>query len=239
MIQSRNALSQTALAEPLSPELALVDPELASRAREHLGSPGSTVLRRIRDPEAGAPRRESSAAPDLAQSMAPASEPDVRPPYESRRRPGQRSPRTLMAAAALTLAVVGGITAVQATSEGGRLGPGSAPTADTMTKDAGVKGAVHRANKGRRRGIAPNTRMLAWPEAQGASSYLVEIFTMGQRVFEASLEARRLDLPNRWTYRGRRFRLTPGTYQWRVRPVFGSSPPTLGEPIVRSSWIVR
>jgi hypothetical protein len=85
----------------------------------------------------------------------------------------------------------------------------------------------------------PATRTFVWPPQPRATFYRVEFFKRGRKVFQASPATPRLTLPPSWIYRGRRFRLTRGTYQWRVRPAFGRRPGRLGAQITRSTWIVR
>jgi hypothetical protein len=47
----------------------------------------------------------------------------------------------------------------------------------------------------------------------------------------------RIELPLRWVFRGRQFRLTPGTYRWEVRAAFGPrSRPRYGKLITQSTW---
>jgi hypothetical protein len=86
----------------------------------------------------------------------------------------------------------------------------------------------------------PQPRVFVWPAAKGALYYKVQFFRWGKEVFEALPSAPRLGLPVRWVYKGRRLRLVPGTYSWRVLPAFGSRVhPHYGDPIVRSIWVVK
>ena len=78
-----------------------------------------------------------------------------------------------------------------------------------------------------------------WLPVRGASHYRVEFFRGRKKIFEARPSKARLELPERWTYRGRRFRVTPGRYRWSVRPGFGSpSAARYARAIVRSAWVV-
>jgi hypothetical protein len=84
------------------------------------------------------------------------------------------------------------------------------------------------------------TRVFVWPAVAKATFYKVEFFRHGARIFVAWPSETRLILPLRWTYHGRRFRLTRATYHWRVRPAFGSrSRPRYGIPSTRSTLVLR
>jgi hypothetical protein len=62
--------------------------------------------------------------------------------------------------------------------------------------------------------------LLVWEAKRGASYYNV-ILVRGRRVFSAWPVQARLQLPRSWTYRGRRYKLRPGTYSWFVWPGHG------------------
>ena len=75
---------------------------------------------------------------------------------------------------------------------------------------------------------------------KGASFYKVDFFRGKALVFEAFPAKARLDLPMRWTYRGRQHRLLPGAYRWQVRPGFGlRGRARYGAPVTRSVWVFR
>jgi hypothetical protein len=63
--------------------------------------------------------------------------------------------------------------------------------------------------------------LLVWAPKRGASYYNV-ILVRGRRVFSAWPVQARLQLPRAWKYRGRRYKLRPGTYSWFVWPGYGS-----------------
>jgi hypothetical protein len=62
---------------------------------------------------------------------------------------------------------------------------------------------------------------LVWAPKRGASYYNVTL-TRGRRVFSAWPVKARLQLPRAWKYRGRSYKLRPGTYSWFVWPGYGS-----------------
>ena len=173
--------------EPLSPELALVDPDLARRAREQLST-------------------TSLDSETVARAVAPS----------AARRPARR----VLSWAFVGIAVVAGIAlAVSAATRSERRTvprQASAPT---------TKGAERR---------------FVWVPTVRASYYEVEFFRDGIRIFEARVERPAVTLPPHWTYAGRRYALTRGLYEWRVRPGFGRSGGAhLGRAIVRSTLVVR
>jgi hypothetical protein len=59
--------------------------------------------------------------------------------------------------------------------------------------------------------------LLVWTPKRGASYYNV-ILVRGRRVMSAWPIRARLQLVRSWTYRGRRYKLRPGTYSWFVWP---------------------
>jgi hypothetical protein len=83
-------------------------------------------------------------------------------------------------------------------------------------------------------------QVFVWLPVQGARRYKVQFFRSGKKVFEATTSKARLTLPRRWTFGGRRFELTPGSYRWLVRPGFGPrSSIRYGKAVVASSWTVQ
>jgi hypothetical protein len=84
------------------------------------------------------------------------------------------------------------------------------------------------------------TRLFVWLPSRGARYYHVQFLKGRRTVFEAWPTDARVTVPLRGTFRGRRFAFTDGRYRWIVRPAFGPrSSGRYGEPIVRSTWVVR
>jgi hypothetical protein len=82
--------------------------------------------------------------------------------------------------------------------------------------------------------------VLAWPAKPGAVAYRVTLLQRGRPILERRTRVARLTLPVRWRYEGRRHQLVPGgTYRWLVRPLrrVGS---TLrpGEPVVDAVYVL-
>jgi hypothetical protein len=87
----------------------------------------------------------------------------------------------------------------------------------TKTLDYVARGALLNPAPGERVTRPP---LLIWSAKRGADYYNV-ILVRGRRVFSAWPVRARIQLPRSWAYRGRRYKLRPGTYSWFVWPGFG------------------
>lgn len=238
--------------EPVSPELALVDPELARRERARIEageSTGATTPLHRDEAEPSLRERLIAAGAD-PQGLVPATLAADREDLPTRVRQGGRPRRSWGWQVPAGIAVVGLIAVSVAFLLGQDVGTTETqptvaprPAEDTNRPAASPTETAARppASKRPRRPAppTPTTRTFVWPPVAAATFYRVEFFTRGRKVFEASPTKPRLTLPARWRYRGRAFRLSRGTYRWRVRPAFGRSSPRLGAPITRSTWTVR
>lgn len=65
--------------------------------------------------------------------------------------------------------------------------------------------------------------VFAWAPAAGARSYRVWLYRGDRLVYAAVTKRPRLELPRRWRFGGRSFRLASGRYRWYVWPLFGPS----------------
>jgi hypothetical protein len=209
--------------DELTPELALVDPELAQRAREKL----PTV-----QPQAVVER-----------TVAPS------PPVATR---GRRVGRVLVVSIAVLGAVGAGLAvpavlledrttapspaaplAVQ-TADPTEAGPGAATPASPapLETQAGAGGNTAEA-------AAAGPRAFGWVPVARASHYHVAFFRGDQKIFETWPRRPPLVMKPRWTFEGRRFSLSPGEYRWVVRPGFGPrSAARYGKPIVDASLLI-
>jgi hypothetical protein len=177
--------------EHVSPELALVDPELASALRAGL---------------ARAPRPSSPAAPG-ARIRVPAPAPPARPAW----RAAAVASAILVALFVLVDLRVGGRNEGAPGVETAQLG--------TVPPSTGRKPG-QTAPKGRKpTPAAPASRRFAWAPVAGASGYEVEFFRGESRVFSGRSSRAALTLPARWRIAGRRESLTPGRYRWYVWPI--------------------
>jgi hypothetical protein len=175
---------------PLSPELALVDPDLSARARVMLADPPDTLEALRRRP------------------LVPHSDkPVVVAPTRLR---GARRPSSLMIGVAI--AVIATVLLADVRVEFGRNGAaaeppsnvGSSPqmtTAVTQPPKAPRAASPSRAAK-----AEPLIRRLAWAPVAGASGYRVEIFRGARRVYVANTTEAFATVRT----------LRPGEYRWYV-----------------------
>ena len=188
--------------EPVSPELVLVDPELARRERAQLREP--------------APVRAASAAvarpPHVRAAPAPARDP------RSQAAPSRRvrHSRLVIVTAVLALAVL--VVQYWLQHESPEPILGDAPTRTAARPGARDTGVAPPASPSKR-SIGPGAttvRTLAWAPVAGATGYELQLFRGAKRVFVTRTTRPRLTLPERWRYVGRVVRLEPGRYRWSV-----------------------
>ena len=286
--------------EPVSPELALVDPDLARYARERLPDPSAerlppvTESRRERaapPPSASPPQEILSAGAGAEQlhdevgttaAFTRAEDPSEFADSASVSAPSRTfllvSAVLILAAVALAIITLdrpaddsipvqgpaqGGIPAASAVKEARAAKPKPAPARPQKQSRQGGAPSTTRANPpastaGSRRETTPRppaatrpakahpiptrsrafgTRVFIWAAAEHATAYKVGFFRDGKQVFEALASGPRLELPLRWVYHGRRYRLKSGTYSWTVWPAFGRrGNARFGQPIVNSTW---
>jgi hypothetical protein len=239
--------------EPLTPELALVDPELARRARERLPEP--------QEQQRGARPRvvaRSESGPTPATIL-------VEPPRRqggAARRPRRRRARRLLLVLVLVAAAAAAIVRVEplkrffwqsrqaaVTPTTGPPATVSPPRTPSAPSTAGAAPTTPQATKRRRDSATPprhatppsaSTRTFVWPPVAKASYYLVSFYRGGRKIFQARPSSARLVLPARWTFKGRRYSLVPGRYAWRVRPGYGRGGRVrYGPAIVRAKLVIQ
>jgi hypothetical protein len=235
--------------DPLTPELALVDPELARLARDRLPPPGETP---------SSPGRPSSPHKDVEETSAKKKR-EVHAP--SARRRG----RVFLGALGVALAAIAVYAlapdstvreeaanrapknAASRINRHGKPRESTRPTAraaganaPTVPRHSGVLGTTAQTRAKSERPRPFSTPVFIWPAVSDASFYKVEFFRRGREVFKALSSRARLELPTRWVYRGHRYQLLAGIYTWKVSPAFGSrSRLRYGNPIVRSTWVAQ
>jgi hypothetical protein len=207
----------------ISPELALVSPELAERARALLPPPGVPVWRdRVR------------AEPELPLE-APPPEPEHLQPSTSQHRvlvwTAERFLPSMVAGAAAVVATVALTMVADAVRPGVKSSAATTPLAARQNTRAE---ALEKP-----RAPAPVLRVLRWRARPGAAFYDVQVFRGSEKVFEAWPAVARLDLPARWTFRAKAHRLEAGTYRWYAWPAyFVNRRPKYGARIVQAAFTV-
>jgi hypothetical protein len=224
--------------DELTPELALVDPELAERARERLADVPDRAAVAEPDFEAAPvvakiPTAETAA--DVVRHEPIAAEPDEAEPHEP---PVPRRRRWIGRALVVAVAVVGAIgvaLVVPAVLLEDRTASPSAdtplavptapvgaappqPDAASPTPDAA---ATNEAN-GPEAPAAGGPRTFGWVPVDGARHYHVAFYRGNEKIYETWPRRPRLVLEPQWTFKGQSFTLSPGQYRWVVRPGFGS-----------------
>jgi hypothetical protein len=186
-------------AEPVSPELVLVDPELALRERARLRGPTPILASAV-----AVKPTHMRAAP------APARPPSQRAPTR------RRHSRLIVWAAGLALGVLGLQYMLQHESPQPVLGDAPVrPAAGTGSPDPNVAPAASLPRQSIGLG-ATTVRTLAWAPVAGATGYELQLFRGSKRVLVERTTRPRFTLPGRWRHAGRTVRLEPGKYRWRV-----------------------
>ena len=184
--------------QTISPELALVDPVLATEARARLADPGALVPR------------------DAARTAVPFRPIRHMPDSSVRRR--ETSTRVLVGVAGVTILVLllfdvrveVGKRQASAEPQTPQTAPTIAPTPKPRT--AGARPTPQPQRK-------PLERKFAWAPVAGATAYHVEFFREQDRVFIQDTTAPDITVPAQWTYRGSKRSFHAGEYRWYVWPI--------------------
>ena len=221
--------------EFVSPELVLVDPELAASARARLPD---------RDLPSPSPRLVSTEGgnenADLLRALSDAALTSLDEHVETDAR-RNRSWRLLVSVAAVTVVglllfdvrVLVGKTPASAkrpelerTSITPRISP-PGQTPETGRQEKRSRGSLGQ----------PAPRRFAWAPTPGAVGYHMELFSGTVRVFSAGTARPELTIPARWKHRGNDRSLRPGEYRWYVWPVISGR--RASQAIVQAELVVR
>lgn len=220
--------------ELLSPELALVDADLAASARARLHDPGafypatSTANARARSTTPAVPL-PSTSAPTLAPVEPPAAgQARVATPPAPPAWP-QNVVRLGLATVGLFVAatVASGALSSSGTEDAGatRASPAPAPLLGTPLRSGSAstppRAAAPAPKQPQTQRVAARqpARTFAWAPVQGARAYEVQIFRGARLVLLSRTRQPRLTLRPAWRYAGAAFAITPGAYRWYVWPV--------------------
>ncbi len=247
----------------VSPELVLVDPELAQRARlqpptGRVDEPTPATVVDARQVEEGNVR--SGKAPEAAESRHPGAgataSAEQAVPSWSRRVLRSRIVLVLAFASlglvALTIPSlhrqspysISTVARKQAVTADGKNSAGSRQSSPLSSTSARPQAHRREGQLRGRRGVAriarrQPARVFVWIPVPEASDYRVQFFKGGKKILEAHASRARLAVPPHWFYGGRRFSLSHGRYLRIVRPGLGSrGARRYGPAIVRSLLVV-
>jgi hypothetical protein len=88
-----------------------------------------------------------------------------------------------------------------------------------VTRPAPTRSALTKPALGARVKTPP---LLAWRAVPKATYYNVQLFIGGQKILTVWPKGTSFQVPRSWRFRGRTYRLTPGTYRWYVWPGLGA-----------------
>jgi len=203
-----SAAAGRAMGEPISPELVLVDPELAHRARAALGQHDATLHRADSAPEhrarAAPPQDERQDVGPLHTEVTP-----IRP---------LRPPRNRCVVPSLLSGLLGALIVALAISfkstPGYYMPPVPSTDSDAATQPPATVAPATTSES------APSKRArVSWKPERDAVGYEVALVRGSRTLYRAYSLQTSLELPARWSFRGREYALDPGVYRWLVWPV--------------------
>jgi hypothetical protein len=206
-VNSTDVSARGHAADVVSPELALVDPELALAARALLRSSAELAHPRLHARTTGG--RAAFAGWTRREPVDPVRE------SPSRRLLVGVAAATMLALLLFDVRVEVGERPAAADSNSSRVRVhNTAPTMPTPASAPRPRAHVHAKARAA-------DRRFAWAPVEGASGYHVEFFRGTTRVFAKETTRPLLNVPAAWTFEGTKRTLSPGTYGWYVWPIVG------------------
>ncbi len=218
----------TRATEVVSPELVLVDPQLALRARASLATPVRAVH-----------SRSSAFAVRPQMSLVIAAEPSrERAPYDDL--VARRRKQSAWLTVCVALGIVVAILLSDVRVELGHPSEAADRNAERADRVMPVRPSKPRSRDSQRpvsqAPSAATVRRFAWAPADGASGYRFELFRGSSMIFTAETSRPELLLPASWRIAGERQTLRGGEYRWYVWPlVAGARSPAA---IVQASLVI-
>ncbi len=223
--------------EALSPELALVDPELARLARPRLYDPGAFIP--VSSPASIAPPLRPP-SPVVATVVEPGPPPA-----------GTRNRRRVAILGVVALVGVGGVLGWSLAREDTlpqRVSPAAAPkpaVGTPLTKGAEKK-AAGKKEAGKKKAAPPAAsatpkaaiQTFAWAPAPRAGRYELQLFRGADQILVERTTAPRLSVGPTWRFAGRTFRFRAGTYRWYVWALDADGA-QVGKPLVQARLTIE
>ena len=176
----------------VSPELALVDPGLAERARAQLPAP-----------------------PDTLEAL---TEPRPQPARRPRRWPGRLVTWTALLGLLAGAGFVLGSRADVETPTAASVRPSMDAERPAVQPSESANGVARPLAPRPVTGAPARPRRFAWPPVAGATGYHVELFKGPVLIFRDDTTKPEILVRRSWRFAGRRHALRPGTYRWYVWP---------------------
>jgi hypothetical protein len=259
MVQAENDVMPLEDAYLVSPELALVDPQLAAQARRELDAgPGINGHAFARQRPPGRMQQPTLTVVTSFAAAAPVSlRGDDRLAARLRRTWDRHEIRLGVLAAAATVLVAVGASRTLGGKEAAVepvLPPPTTPSevASPQKSDHGAQQYRPRPrtsvvpttpsdvaplqNSDRAQRYRPRPRAFAWAPAPRASAYRVELFKGNTRIFSEETKKTQVTIPGRWPYGNATRSLEPGAYRWVVWPIVSGA--RSSRAIVQSTVVI-